>query len=386
MNRPTARVLALLEILQAGGTRTVADLADRLGVDERTVRRYVGHLIDLDVPVRSVRGRYGGYRLAPGYRMPPLMLTDEEALAVLLGLVAGRRAGLVTTSVAAAESAAAKVRRVLPEALGRRLDALLATADFTTPSRPVVVPETDVLLVLAEAARDRRPVAIGYTAWKGRRSERTVCPYGIVAHSGRWYVTGADSASGEVRMFRLDRIESATVLPGSFEVPAGFDPAARVLSGLAGVPYPHEVSLRVHGTVEQVRHRLPPGLATVTELASGPARDTTSGTDADTASGTDSAAAGDAARTAGPPPPAASGAEEGGGWVRVRLRAERLEWVPSVLAWLDLPFVIEYPDALRGHVRALARRLADCADAVPDTADGDAPVGTDTARSGSSPA
>ncbi|MFE9007827.1 helix-turn-helix transcriptional regulator [Streptomyces sp. NPDC007875] len=342
MTRPTARVLALLEILQAGGTRTVADLADRLGVDERTVRRYIGHLIDLDVPVRSVRGRYGGYRLAPGYRMPPLMLTDEEALAVLLGLVAGRRAGLVTTSVAAAESAAAKVRRVLPEALGRRLDALLATADFTAPARPVVIPETSVLLMLAEAARDRRPVAVSYTAWKGRRSERTVHPYGIVAHSGRWYVTGADSASGEVRTFRLDRIEDATVLPGSFEVPVGFDPAARVLAGLAGVPYLHEVSLRVQGTVEQVRHRLPPGLATVRELPADPAAE--------------------ADRT--------SAEGEGGGWVRVQLRAERLEWVPSVLAWLDLPFVIEYPDALRDHVRALAHRLATCADAVAGPAEG----------------
>src|SRR3954464_11871553 len=152
MTRPAARVLTLLELLQSGGVRTMAELAGRLGVDGRTVRRYVGHLIDLDVPVESVRGRYGGYRLAPGYRMPPLMLTDEEALAVLLGLVAGRRAGLMTTSVAASESAIAKVRRVLPEALGRRLDALLATADFTVAARPVVTPETGVLLTLAEAA------------------------------------------------------------------------------------------------------------------------------------------------------------------------------------------------------------------------------------------
>src|SRR3954468_88223 len=74
---PTARAPPLLEILQAGGTRTVAELAERLAVDQRTVRRYVAHLVDLDIPVRSVRGRYGGYRLAPGYRMPPLMLTDE---------------------------------------------------------------------------------------------------------------------------------------------------------------------------------------------------------------------------------------------------------------------------------------------------------------------
>jgi predicted DNA-binding transcriptional regulator YafY len=319
-------VLALLEILQSGGTRTVADLADRLGVDERTVRRYVAHLIDLDVPVRSVRGRYGGYRLAPGYRMPPLMLTDEEALAVLLGLVAGRRAGVVTTSVAAMESAAAKVRRVLPEVLGRRLDALLETTDFTARARPVITPETGVLLVLAEAARNRRPVAFGYTAWGGRRSERTVHPYGIVAHSGRWYVTGADSASGEVRTFRLDRIENATVLTGSFEVPAGFDPRARVLAGLAEVPYLHEVSLLIQGTAEQVAARIPAGIVTVSEH-SGPS------------------------------------ADEGGGWVRIQLRAERLDWLPAMLASLDLPFVIEHPDALRDHVRALAHRLAAAADA-----------------------
>src|SRR5262245_19384687 len=121
MTRPAARVLALLEILQNGGTRTAAELAERLGVDERTVRRYVEHLVDLDIPVDAVRGRYGGYRLAPGFRMPPLMLTDSEAVAVLLGLV--------TTSGAAAGSAAAKIRRVLPRPSVARLDALLETTE-----------------------------------------------------------------------------------------------------------------------------------------------------------------------------------------------------------------------------------------------------------------
>src|SRR3954471_2099178 len=124
MSRPAGRLLALLELLQRGGTRTVAELAGRLGVDERTVRRYVGQLVELDVPVESVRGRYGGYRLAPGYRLPPLMLTDDEALAVLLGLVAGRRAGL-TTQRTASDTASAKIRRVLPKHIARRLDTLL---------------------------------------------------------------------------------------------------------------------------------------------------------------------------------------------------------------------------------------------------------------------
>ena len=323
MPRPTARVLALLELLQAGGTRSVADLAGRLGVDERTVRRYVEHLIDLDVPVRSMRGRYGGYRLAPGYRMPPLMLTDEEALAVLLGLLAGRRAGLVGASVAAVETAAAKVRRVLPATLGERLDAVLATADFTAPPHSGETPETAVLLALAGAARRRSPVLVRYTGRDGTPSERTVDPYGLVVHSARWYVTGADTARGEVRTFRLDRIRSATVLPGTFTVPAGFDPAAAVLSGLAAVPRRHAVSVRVQGTAEHVGARIPAGIATIEPL----------------------------------------GEDDGEGWVRVRLRAERLDWLPSLLAWVDRPFVIERPEALRGHVHALAGRLAECADA-----------------------
>ncbi|WP_042407010.1 helix-turn-helix transcriptional regulator [Streptacidiphilus carbonis] len=315
MTRPTVRVLALLEILQTGGTRTVGELADRLGVDERTVRRYAAHLADLDIPVRSVRGRYGGYRLAPGYRMPPLMLTDEEALAVLLGLTAARRAGLATASAAAAESAAAKLQRVLPQALGRRLAALLQTTAFTLPPRPATTPETGVLLLLAEAARDRRPVALDYTAADGRRTERTVHPYGIVAHSGRWYVTGADSASGGIRNFRLDRVADARLLEGVFDVPDDFDPAARVLSGIAGAPRRHEVSLRVQGTADQVAARFPAGIATVQD------------------------------------------APDDDGWVRVRLRAEELHWVPGVLAALGLPFVIERPDALRGLVRSLAAQL-----------------------------
>jgi len=312
----TSRVLALLEILQAGGTRTVADLADRLGVDQRTVRRYIDHLVDLDVPVRSVRGRYGGYRLAPGYKMPPLMLTGEEALAVLLGLSAGR----VSTSVAA-ESAAAKVRRVLPEPLGRRLDALLATADFTAAARPVVVPDSEVLLTLAEAVRARRPTSIAYTSFGGRRSERVVHPYGIVAHSGRWYLSGADALRGEVRTFRLDRIGSVVVGgAGEFEVPAGFDAAETVLSGMVEVPRGQEVSVRVRGSVDEVRGRFAAGIASVAALD-----------------------------------------DE---WVRVRLRAVELDWVPGVLAGLGRPFVIEYPEALRGAVRALASRLVAAADAA----------------------
>lgn len=326
MSRPTGRVLTLLELLQSGGTRTMTELADRLGVDGRTVRRYVDQLIDLDVPVEAVRGRYGGYRLAPGYRLPPLILSDDEALAVLLGLVAGRRAGLMTTTATASETAAAKIRRVLPERLARRLDTVLESLAFTEPPGEFATPDAGVLLTIADAVRHRRPVSIRYTDRDGRRSDRTLHPYGVVAHSGRWYVTGTDPKIREDRTFRLDRITDARTLPGSFEALAGLDPAQRVLSGFATAAYRHEVTLRIHGTVEQIRARLPASVASVEEPAS--------------AAGADPATE---------------------RWLLVELRAERLDWLPPVLASLDRPFIIERPDELRDLVIALADRLATCA-------------------------
>ncbi|MFE3829182.1 helix-turn-helix transcriptional regulator [Streptomyces sp. NPDC059092] len=321
MPRPLARVLTLLELLQSGGIRTVSELAGRLDVDERTVRRYAQQLIDLDVPVESVRGRYGGYRLGPGYRMPPLMLSDDEALAVLLGLVAGRRSGL--TADTAGETATAKIRRVLPERLSRRLDAVLGSLAFTGAPGRAAAPDPAVLLPIADAVHHHRPVSVRYTAGDGRRGERTLHPYGVVAHSGRWYVTASDLSSGEDRTFRLDRMAGVRVLPGTFEPPVGIDPAERVLTGLATAPYRYEVALRVQGAAERVRARLPVGLAIVTE------------------------------------PPAPDGAPAGAGsWCRVELRVERLDWLPAVLASLDLPFVVDRPEELRGLVEDFAERLA----------------------------
>ncbi|WP_405742022.1 YafY family transcriptional regulator [Streptomyces sp. NBC_00028] len=322
MPRPTGRVLTLLELLQSGGTRTMAELADRLGVEGRTVRRYVEQLVDLDVPVESVRGRYGGYRLAPGYRLPPLMLSDDEALAVLLGLVTGRRAGLTTTERTANETASAKIRRVLPRHLAHRLDSLLEALAFTDQPGESAHPDAGLLLTLADAVRHRRPVSIRYTDRGGRRSERTLHAYGIVAHAGRWYVTGKDAQVGEDRTFRLDRIADARTLPGSFEAPEGPAPAERVMSGFATAEYRHEVTLRIHGTVEQIRARLPASVASLHEHEPEAGQD-----------------------------PAAER------WLRVELRAERLDWLPPVLAALDRPFVIERPAELRDLVLALADRL-----------------------------
>ena len=198
---------------------------------------------------------------------------------------------------------------------------MLSSLAFTAPPAEFATPDSAVLLSIADAVRHHRPVSIRYTAADGRRSERTLHPDGLVAHSGRWYVTGADPGIGEDRTFRLDRIADARTLPGSFEPPAGLDPAQRVLSGLATAPYRHQVTLRIQATAEQIRTRLPAAAASIEEAPADPDPQT-------------------------------------GGWLRVHLRAERLDWVPAVLASLDRPFVIERPDELRGLATALAERLA----------------------------
>ena len=240
-----------------------------------------------------------------------------------VGISAKSGVDQAAASAVAAESAAAKLHRVLPVALAQRLETLVETVAFTAGPRAAATPEADVLLLLAQAARDRSPVAIGYLDRNGRASERTVHPYGIVAHAARWYVTGADSASGEVRLFRLDRVTTPRVLGGSFDVPPAFDPAERVLSALAEAPYRYEVAVRVQGTVDEVRPLLPPSVAAVDDVP-------------------------------------------GDSWVRVRIRAERLDWVPAVLAGMGRRFVVERPEELRVSVRELSERLREAADQPTD--------------------
>ncbi|MDT0164169.1 YafY family protein [Actinotalea sp. AC32] len=312
MTRPTARVLATLELLQAGGQRTVGDLATRLGIDERTVRRYADHLADLGIPVQAQRGRYGGYRLAPGYKLPPLMLTDDEAVAVVLGLRAAERAGLATTDRAATASALAKVSRVLPRALGQRLASLLSTAQFTTPVRASAPAGADTLLDLASAAQARRTVVIAYTAWDGRESQRELDVYGLVFHSGRWYATGHDHSRGDVRTFRLDRI--ARVRPGdsSYVVPDDFDARVQVASGIAAVGWSHEVAVVLRTTVAQASERLPPSVGRLSEHPDG---------------------------------------------VLLETRAEHLDGMALMLAGLGWDFEVVTPDGLRDEVVALSERL-----------------------------
>lgn len=322
VTRPTVRVLALLELLQSGGLHPVRRLADQLGVDERTVRRYVEHLLELEIPIESVRGRYGGYRIGAGYRVPPLMLTEDEAVVAAVSLSAAARAR-VPGEATATHTALAKIQRVLPAALGRRVEALIASTAQTPTPPPGAVPDASVLLTTAEAAHDRRPIRLQYVDRHGRGTTRRMLPWGLVAHHGHWYVTGPDLESGEHRTFRLDRAARVEVESGRFAVPEGFDSREQVLSGLARTPWRHGVSVLLNADPARIRRQLPEEIARIRPV----------------------------------PPADSPDSAADGQWVRVRLHAERLEWVAAAIAAIDAPFIVEHPDELREAVIALARRL-----------------------------
>src|SRR5918994_3121059 len=259
----------MLELLQTHHRLTGADLGARLGVDERTVRRYAAPRAELGIPVVAARGRYGGYRLAPGYKLPPLMFTDEEAAAIVLGLLAAEQLGL-TTEAPATGLALSKIQRVLPHQLGERIDGVRESLGFTAARREGAArPATGTLLTLGAATRGNRRISINYRSWRGGVSLREVDPYGLVFHAGRWYLTGHDHRRGEVRTFRLDRIGAVDVGEETFEVPAGFDPVAHVSRSLAGVPYTYQCEVLLETDLAQARRRLPPSIAELSETADG---------------------------------------------------------------------------------------------------------------------
>ncbi|WP_327676020.1 helix-turn-helix transcriptional regulator [Kitasatospora sp. NBC_00458] len=314
MDHPVSRTLALLELLQARPGLTGAELAERLEVDVRTVRRYATRLADLGIPVQAERGRYGGYRLMPGFRLPPLMLTGDEAASVVLGLLAGRRSGL-SVGEQAGESALAKIQRVLPPQLRERVAAVEQTLGLTTAPATGPTPAAAALFTLAEAARRRRRVRLDYRDREGAPSEREFDPYGLVFHSGRWYTTGLDHRSGEQRTFRLDRIRTAELRETGFDPPADVDPVQRVLESLASVPWTHEVEVLLTTTLAEARRRIPPTAGTVTATEDGR--------------------------------------------VLLRARAQQLDGMAVMLAGLGWPFTVLRPDELRAEVRALAARLTE---------------------------
>lgn len=250
MAGPTLRVLAVLELLQSKRQISGAELAERIGVDRRTVRRYIAVLEELGIPVTTEQGRYGGYRLVAGFKLPPMMFTDEEALAVSLGLLAARQLGLAASAPAIA-SVQAKLERVMPDNLKRRVRGVSETTRVILP-RAEPSRDEGALLTLTAAAEATRRVAFFYHRPEQEPMERAIDPYGLVFQRGRWYLVGFCHFRQAMRSFRLDRIDRVRVLPETFQRPTGFDPTDFLSESLRTWGGNHEVAVLLHTEREKI--------------------------------------------------------------------------------------------------------------------------------------
>ena len=315
MYHPTTRLLTVLELLQARGRIGGAELAERLEVDIRSVRRYVTMLQDIGVPITSERGRHGGYRLRAGFRLPPMMFTEDEALALTLGLLTARRLG-VAGAAPAFEGALAKVDRVLPAGVRDEVRAVQDTLVIDVPE-PDAFPAPELVLAFSSAARDRRRLRIRHRAGT-RETTRDVDTYGLVYRYQRWYAVGWCHLRSDVRLFRLDRVLEAAPLEVTFTRPEGFDPRAHLVSALAQTWSGWTAEVVLDAPADVARRWISPIVGTVEETPDGPL---------------------------------------------LRTRADSLDWVARYLAGLPCDFVVREPPELLDALRRLGGRLDRCVSA-----------------------
>ncbi|MFC4061886.1 helix-turn-helix transcriptional regulator [Planomonospora corallina] len=251
MANTSSRTLRLLSLLQTHRRWAGAELADRLGVSERTLRRDVDRLRELGYPVDTSRGTDGGYQLAPGAVLPPLLLDEEEAVALAVGMGEAARSG-ITGMEASAIRALTKVVQVMPPRLRRRVDVLRGTLVAAASAEPVVA--VDVLTTVAQACRDEERLRFSYAARGREPSVREVEPYRLVALGRRWYLVAYDLTRQDWRSFRLDRLARAQPTGARFrprDLPA--QDAEAFVRAAGGVPEPYTVEALVHAPAARVR-------------------------------------------------------------------------------------------------------------------------------------
>lgn len=310
MYHPTTRVLTILELLQAHPQLSGAELAERLEVDRRSVRRYVVMLQDLGIPIETTRGNRGGYRLRAGFKLPPLMLTDAEALAITVSLEAARRQGFAVDGTAVT-GALAKIERVLPEALRSELQSLRA-AVTSAPYAPTPQPASDVLRIVGTGITRHERIRLRYAGTEGEPSERAVDPYGLVCHWGYWYLVGWCRLRDDLRIFRLDRVVEAMPTAEPFTSPVNFDPLQVVLERLALAPRRWQIDVVLATSLEAAQAQVVPGTALLEPVEDG---------------------------------------------VRLRSTADSLEMAARTLAGFGCPLTIREPEELREELRRLANTL-----------------------------
>lgn len=310
MSRPTTRLLTVLELLQTHGRMPGSELARRLEVDQRTVRRYITMLEDLGVPVTAERGRDGAYLLVSGFKLPPMMFTDDEALALSVGLIAARGLGLAG-AVPSVASAQAKLERVMPASVKRRVRAIDETValDLHQPTTPR---DNTALTILSAAAQRQQRVHLVYISAPSEHTERDFDPYAVAYRGGRWYVVGMCHLRRGLRSFRLDRVAQLWPLEMSFERPLGFDALSYLTRSLATLPRAFTIEVLLMTDLSTARRSL---------FA------------------------------------AAGVLESTDGGVLLRSQADDLGWFARELSRLPFAFKIRTPASLRKEVCAHATRL-----------------------------
>lgn len=308
---PTTRVLTVLELLQSRQKMSGQELAERLEVDPRTVRRYIVMLQDLGIPVEGTRGRYGSYFLRPGYKLPPLMFNNDEALALTLSLLIGRKLGLNLTTPAT-EGALAKIERVLPQTLRTGIQAVQETLIVDViPAK--TAPRSEVVVSLSEATLQHRCVHMRYRAYEGQETERVLDPYGLVYRSGYWYVAGYCHLRLDLRTFRLDRIVEVSIGTATFAPPPSFDCLGFVIQSITRTPGTWAVDVLLETTLVEAQRMLPRTLSTLVQTAHG---------------------------------------------IELKCYVESLDWLASLLVNLGCPFIVRQPAELRTVLQQLAQRIA----------------------------
>ncbi|MEG9437853.1 YafY family transcriptional regulator [Edaphobacter sp. HDX4] len=256
MYDPIMRVLTLLEILQARDRVTGTELAERLEVDLRTVQRYIVRLKDLSIPIEAARGVGGWYRLRPGYRLPPLLLTNEEAFALSLGLRALRQIGL-SAFAPATEGALAKLGRVLPETLRESIQTVEDVVAIE-PGPWVVSTSVDSLIRAASAIRASRRVRFGYRSHTDVSSRREIKPYAVLHSEGRWYLIGYCLSRKALRTFRLDRVMDLEVCAAMFQRPANFDARSYVNQRRPFIELDYQIDVWIDMPIEEAERTFVP--------------------------------------------------------------------------------------------------------------------------------
>lgn len=247
---PTARALLVLEMLQNSPGIRAAQMADRLGLSDRAVRRYVAVLRESGIPVESTRGRYGGYRIGRGLRVPPLMFTDTEALGLVMAVLEGHGAADPEDPVG---SALGKIIRVLPEALARPVDAVRRVS---ASGWSVGVPDIEVTAALVQASATRHRVRLGYRARPDHDSEMDVDPWAVVVRHRRWYLLCWSHSRDALRVLRVDRVTGIRALAETFTPPADLD-AVTMLEEHLSQGWRYSVEVEIDAPVDDVRNWIP---------------------------------------------------------------------------------------------------------------------------------